>query len=182
MNKPTEMKKIGVGWYTENEWHRLCTVAEDADRLEKSYGEWLEAFQKGCAELTKAGIIPVKVPVNVRDLLDWCNRKGLPVNSGSRSQFIAELVRTRPEETQKEGRESVREALFEAIEKQMRDDSPKETRLALERLMRQGLSRNEAMRMIAFALVQELNGMLKTGKPFNQARYIKTLKTLQKKT
>jgi len=35
--------------------------------------------------------------------------------------------------------------------------------------------------MIAFALVRELNGMLKTGSPFNQARYIKALKSLKKK-
>lgn len=182
MEKIPEMKKVGIGWYSKNEWYKLCTVAQDADRLEKSYEEWLDAFQKGCAELTKAGIVPVKVPVRVQDLLDWCTRKGLAVNSESRSQYIAELAHSRPGEKQhKEGKESVREALFETIENQMREDNPKETRLTLERLMREGLPKGEAMRLIAFALVRELNSMLKTGKPFDQASYIHALKALRKK-
>jgi hypothetical protein len=180
--KTPEMKKVGVGWYSKNEWYKLCTVAEDADRLEKSYEEWLEVFDRGWAELTRAGIIPVKVPVHVQDLLDWCTREGLPVNGESRSRYIAELVRSGSEEKrQRESKESVREALFEAIGNQMRDDNPRETRLTLERLVREGLPKDEAMRMIAFALVRELNSMLKTGKPFNQDGYIKALKALRKK-
>lgn len=183
MKRSSEMKKVGIGWYSKNEWFKLCTVAADADRLEKSYEEWLEVFHKGCAELTRAGIIAVKVPVHVQDLLDWCSRKGLAVNSEARSLYIAEQLRNQPEEKQhKESKESVKEALFEAIENQIRDDNPKETRLTLERLEREGLSNNDAMRMIAFALVQELNSMLKTGKPFNQTNYIKALKALRRKT
>jgi hypothetical protein len=181
MMRSSEMKKVGIGWYSKNEWFKLSTVAADADRLEKSYEEWLEAFKKGCDELLGAGIIAVKVPVHVQDLLDWCNRQGLALDSDARSQYIAEQLRNLPEDgRRKEGKESVKEALFEAIENQIRDDNPKETRLTLERLVREGLPQNEAMRMIAFALVQELNGMLKTGSPFNQARYIKALKALRK--
>ncbi|HVN72868.1 MAG TPA: hypothetical protein VMU10_12700 [Desulfomonilia bacterium] len=43
----------------------------------------------------------------------------------------------------------VREALFDTIRNQIDNNSPKETRETFERLVRQGYTKNEAMRLIA---------------------------------
>ena len=79
-----------------------------------------------------------------------------------------------------EKKEHVKEALFEAIQNQIRDNNPKETKETLDRLVREGHPHDEAMRLIAFALVNELNDMLKANRPFNEARYVKALKKLPK--
>lgn len=79
-----------------------------------------------------------------------------------------------------EGKKQVRRALFETIENQIRDNNPKETRTTFDRLVRDGHTPDDAMRLIALVLVNEMNTMLRTNRPFNQARYIKALKTLPK--
>ena len=75
----------------------------------------------------------------------------------------------------------VREALFETIQNQIDKNNPKETKVAYDRLIRGGRPHDEAMRLIAFVLVREMNDMLKAGRPFNEAKYIKALKALPKK-
>ncbi|MGO9147618.1 MAG: hypothetical protein ACLQDF_14750 [Desulfomonilia bacterium] len=80
-----------------------------------------------------------------------------------------------------ENKMNVKEALFEAIQGQINNDNPKETKLTYERLVSEGHTHHEAMRLIAFVLVNEMNDMLKANRPFNEARYIKALKALSKK-
>ncbi len=79
-----------------------------------------------------------------------------------------------------EGKQQVRRALFETIENQIREGNPKETRATFDRLVREGYTADDAMRLIALVLVGEMNTMLRTNRPFNQARYIKALKDLPK--
>ena len=76
---------------------------------------------------------------------------------------------------------NVRDALFETIRNQIDKNNPKETKVTYDRLIREGRPHDEAMRLIAFVLVREMNDMLKAGRPFNEARYIKALKALPKK-
>ena len=80
-----------------------------------------------------------------------------------------------------ENKTNVKEALFEAIQGQIDNDNPKETRLTYERLKSEGHTHHDAMRLIAFVLVNEMNDMLKAGRPFNEARYVRALKALPKR-
>jgi predicted secreted Zn-dependent protease len=75
----------------------------------------------------------------------------------------------------------VREALFETIQSQIDKNNPRETKLTYDRLIREGCPHDEAMRLIAFVLVREMNDMLKSSRPFNEARYMKALKALPNK-
>ena len=81
----------------------------------------------------------------------------------------------------KDNKMYVREALFEAIQNQIDNHKPKETKVTYERLLRAGYTREDAMRLIAFVLVKEMNDMLKANRPFHEMRYIKALKALPKK-
>jgi hypothetical protein len=185
MGNTPKLTKVGVGWYTKDEWFKLCAVAADAGRLEETYEEWLKVFNKACADMLQAGILAVKVPVRVQDLIEWCKTRGLTINGEARAKFITEQLSKQPSTDQSpenplgnEKKEAVRQALLEAVENQIRDGNPKETKLTLDRLVRQGHSYNEAMKLIASVLVREMNETLKTNKPFHEARYIKALKAL----
>ena len=80
-----------------------------------------------------------------------------------------------------ENKMNVKEALFEAVQNQIDNDNPKETKLTYDRLVHEGHTHHDAMRLIAFVLVNEMNDMLKVGRPFNEARYIKALKALPRR-
>ncbi len=74
--------------------------------------------------------------------------------------------------------EVLRAALFEVIENQLRSDDPPETRETLDRLKREGHTREEAMKLIGCALSVEVFGILKTQMPYDNARYVANLKRL----
>ena len=72
------------------------------------------------------------------------------------------------------------EAIIEAVENQLRDNNPPETKKTLERLIAQGESRENAMRYIASALSVEIFKALKNHSPYNEKRYLKNLRALPK--
>lgn len=70
------------------------------------------------------------------------------------------------------------EGVIEAVENQIRDNDPPETRITLDRLMSLGESRNNAMRYIGAVMAQEMFEILRSKKPYNEDRYIANLKNL----
>ena len=72
----------------------------------------------------------------------------------------------------------VGEAIVQAIEEQISDNNPPETRITLERLMKAGETRVEAIRLIACALMIEIFRTMKYHEKYNNERYIKNLNNL----
>ena len=70
------------------------------------------------------------------------------------------------------------EGMIEAVENQIRDNDPPETRITLDRLMSLGESRNNAMRYIGAVFAQEVYEILKNKRPYNEERYLANLKNL----
>ncbi len=75
-------------------------------------------------------------------------------------------------------REALRATLFEVIDNQLRANDPPETRQTLERLMKGGHTREESMKLIGCALINEIYDVMKAQAPFDTARYIASLKRL----
>jgi hypothetical protein len=76
--------------------------------------------------------------------------------------------------------ELAKSALLETVENQIRNNEPPEARVTLERLLKEGSSREEAVRLIASALVSEIYGVLKNDVPYDNARYVTNLHRLPK--
>jgi len=83
------------------------------------------------------------------------------------------LVRADTEDGQIAG-----EALVEAVENQIRDGAPPETKATLERLIKLGESRENAIRYIACVLSVEIYEILEKGSPYDEHRYIQNLRAL----
>ena len=77
-----------------------------------------------------------------------------------------------------EGGQLAGEAMVEVVENQIADNNPPETKKALERLIKNGETRENAMRYIASVLSIEIFGALKHQEPYNHERYTKNLKAL----
>lgn len=83
------------------------------------------------------------------------------------------IVQADSEDGQKAG-----EAIVEVVENQLTDNNPPETKQALERLMKSGKSRENAIRYIASVLSTETFGALKHEESYDNERYIKNLEAL----
>jgi len=90
-SKPT----VGVGWYRENQWSLLLEHSADRADLEATYAEWLGVACRSMENLSEAGIQFKKIPIDVEELVQWCQEKGYQVDGNSRSEFIA--LKTREE-------------------------------------------------------------------------------------
>lgn len=75
-------------------------------------------------------------------------------------------------------RKIAREALFEAIENQMKEGEPRETKATFHRLLAAGYSRKETMKLLACVLLVELNDMVRENRIYDEASYVKKLKAL----
>ena len=77
-----------------------------------------------------------------------------------------------------EGSEIAQGAIFEIIENQIRDNNPREVKQTFERLLSEGQTEEEAMKLIGCAVVVEISEIMKSQTPFNEARYVANLSKL----
>ena len=89
----------GVAWYRPEQWQRLREISEDVDNLEETYDAWLQTAERMLRNGIPAGVVVEKIDIDVEEVLAWCNVRGLPMNASSRTQFVAERVRQRHENT-----------------------------------------------------------------------------------
>ena len=68
--------------------------------------------------------------------------------------------------------------MFEIVDNQLRSNDPPETRLTLDRLVREGHSDREAKRLIAVVVAVEIYDTLKHKVEFDRERFITNLSRL----
>lgn len=74
--------------------------------------------------------------------------------------------------------ERLQQAVTEVIGNQLRDNKPPVTGETLTRLLTEGFSETEAMRLIGQVVVTEVVAVIQQGKPYDEARYAAALKAL----
>lgn len=78
------------------------------------------------------------------------------------------------------GSNRARELILDAVENQIRKNDPLETKATLDRLIQSGQSREEALRLIARVLANEMFEVMKSKSHFDNARYVANLAQLPK--
>lgn len=84
---------VGFGLFRREQYQLLLESAADRDNLDDTYDEWLRSFREGVKNARSTGIEPVKVDVDMEELLSYCKKHNLKNNAETRSQFYAELLR-----------------------------------------------------------------------------------------
>jgi hypothetical protein len=70
------------------------------------------------------------------------------------------------------------EAVFEAIDNQIKNNDPPETKQTYERLMKEINDHEEVMEYLGVVMRSEILDILKSKKPFNRKRYVERLNRL----
>ncbi|MDH4188419.1 MAG: hypothetical protein OEV08_15630 [Nitrospira sp.] len=81
---------LGVGWYRPEQWALLLAHSADCDELEASHAEWLASAEPTLDRIRAIGQNPIKIDIDVEEMIAWCSAKGMPLDGKARSQFIAE--------------------------------------------------------------------------------------------
>jgi|SRR6266508_4499865 len=84
---------MGVSWYRPEQWDRLREISEDKATFEITYEASLVEWEKKIQDLEAQGIRPIKVEVDVEELLTWCTTQGLAVTPETRTKFMMNTLR-----------------------------------------------------------------------------------------
>jgi hypothetical protein len=74
----------------------------------------------------------------------------------------------------------LRQAILEVVDNQLRDGTPPETRATLDRLLAEGHARPAAIDLIAGVVATEIFHVMKSRRPFDEARFVAALRALPK--
>ena len=84
---------MGVSWYRPEQWDRLRELSEDKEHFEMTYEESLVDSGNEIKQLEAQGIRPVKVEVDVEEMLTWCSTQGFSVIPETRTKFMMSKLR-----------------------------------------------------------------------------------------
>ena len=77
-----------------------------------------------------------------------------------------------------EENEILREQILEIVNNQLNDINPPETKITFDRLKEEGFNDFQTRQMIGACVAVEIFDVIKSGKPYNNDRYIKKLNKL----
>jgi hypothetical protein len=64
-------------------------------RIEKSYQDFVRAFERGVREFATRGVRVEKLTIDVGKMTEWCCRHGYEVDTGGRATYISVLMLAR---------------------------------------------------------------------------------------
>jgi hypothetical protein len=87
--------RVGFAWFDRAQWHRLTEVADDRNELDDTFEQWERNALDAVQALERQGQRIEKIYVDIDAFVSWCKSKRLPINSASRAQYIAFVLRQR---------------------------------------------------------------------------------------
>src|SRR5262245_26346251 len=81
----TARMRMGVAWYTREQWAAVRAVAADPENLEDTYEAWVMMAERALQELAQTGLRFEKVMIDSLALGDWCQREKRPVDAEARA-------------------------------------------------------------------------------------------------
>lgn len=83
---------MGVAWNRPEPWARLLDISVDRDQLEATHAEWRKHADKQLKRLRREGLDVRRVDVDVEELVAFCEKKGMDVNSEARAAFASDKI------------------------------------------------------------------------------------------
>ena len=88
-----QISVMGIGWYEREDYPRILEIMEDADKLPRTYDEFLKSAETGERNMTSKGHVVVRAIIKPDEFLAYCRRNGLKVDAQARMRFGSEAAR-----------------------------------------------------------------------------------------
>lgn len=83
------IRVLGLTWFRENDYPALLGIFDDADKMSRSWKEWLKGAEKAEKSANAAGQATERVYIDPDTFPDWCRDNGVGVNRDGRHKFVA---------------------------------------------------------------------------------------------
>lgn len=78
----------GIAWYRRDDYARLLTILEDADKLPRTFDDWLKKAEAHEKKLSTRGMRVMRVIIDPDAFPGWCLANGLNVDAEARRKFV----------------------------------------------------------------------------------------------
>lgn len=79
-------------WYKKEHWDTLKQIFSDADRLPRTYDDWLARAEEMKSQIQAQGDVVLKVFIDPDTFPEWCEKKGIEMDAEARSQLAIEVA------------------------------------------------------------------------------------------
>jgi hypothetical protein len=86
---PLPIRAIGISWFREEDYPTLLRLFTDANKMPRTWKEWLEGAEKMEKQVKAQGQNTERVYIDPDTFPDWCRREGVGVNREGRHKFVA---------------------------------------------------------------------------------------------
>lgn len=84
------MTGIKIAYYRKKDWDRFITIIDDRENMHDTWKEWHKAFLKIRKDMIAQGFELVTTEIDLDELINYCDRKGIKNDGKARSQFVQE--------------------------------------------------------------------------------------------
>lgn len=88
LDRPAEVISA-IAVYDSDQWEALLASAADRAKLEDTWEEWNAGVEKLIAELERLGLPYIRIPLDVNEIVQYCEEHGIPNDGQARSQLAA---------------------------------------------------------------------------------------------
>jgi hypothetical protein len=88
-------RPVGVAVYKKDQYKDFLRFSEDREDLFETWEEWYKSKERFKSEMKKRGVIVEDVEVDIFDILDYCEKRNLPFNGKTRSEYVQEIMTNR---------------------------------------------------------------------------------------
>lgn len=81
------IEAVTLNWYRREDYARLLTIFEDADKLPATFDEWLKKAEHGEEFLRKSGKRVIRIVIDPDEITACCEAQKLKLDSHGRNQF-----------------------------------------------------------------------------------------------
>jgi len=85
-----KVQAIGMAWYDRADYPEILRVMADADRLPRTYDDWLQRSGQGEQELIAQGVRVFRAVIKPQPFIGWCALRGLKLDAKARMAFATE--------------------------------------------------------------------------------------------
>ena len=86
---------LGIAVYRKKDWEKLLQISDDMENLEPTWKEWHKNLKNFMVSVKKENknISFKKITINLDDLIEYCIKNKLKINSKNRSKYTTHLMR-----------------------------------------------------------------------------------------
>jgi hypothetical protein len=87
-------KKIcALAYYRKDQYDRYREISVDKETFSKSYDETMVTAKSKHKEMENKGFKVVKIDIDIEELIEWCQHRGITINPESRTTFAMEKLK-----------------------------------------------------------------------------------------